>query len=119
MSLTAIDGRLRSAGSWENPRLSRVRSLRLTPAARLCRGGRQIVKQAGIVGKTRIDGPVRHHMPGAEIERIGRRHAIFLDEFCLAVVISADLICAGVQSGCLSISSAAIPETCGVDIDVP
>jgi len=31
----------------------------------------------------------------------------------------ADLISAGVQPGCFCRSSAAVPETCGVAIDVP
>ncbi|BAS90591.1 Os04g0573200 [Oryza sativa Japonica Group] len=36
-----------------------------------------------------------------------------------AVVISADLICAGLQSGWLALISAATPATCGHDMDVP
>src|SRR5687767_12141789 len=35
------------------------------------------------------------------------------------VVISADLIIAGVQSGCACVSKAPTPATCGLDIDVP
>ncbi len=42
-----------------------------------------------------------------------------LTTLCRPVVISADLIAAGVQSGCASRSSAATPATCGTDIDVP
>src|SRR3954452_17920331 len=37
----------------------------------------------------------------------------------LAVVISADLTSIGDQSGCLAISSAAMPVMCGVAIEVP
>ena len=37
----------------------------------------------------------------------------------VAVVIRADLICPGVQSGCRATRSAADPATCGEDIDVP
>ena len=33
--------------------------------------------------------------------------------------MSADLIIIGDQSGCRSLSSAARPATCGLDIDVP
>ena len=36
-----------------------------------------------------------------------------------AVVISADLMAAGLQSGCACRSSAAMPLTCGHDMDVP
>ncbi len=36
-----------------------------------------------------------------------------------AVVISADCICAGVQSGWSALISAAEPAMCGLDIDVP
>src|SRR3954464_9097374 len=37
----------------------------------------------------------------------------------VAVVIIADLIAIGDQVGCLAFSTAAMPATCGVDIDVP
>src|SRR5436305_14177032 len=37
----------------------------------------------------------------------------------LAVVMRADLISIGSQSGCLDMSSAATPAMCGVDIEVP
>jgi len=36
-----------------------------------------------------------------------------------AVVISADLMAAGDQSGCCCLSSAATPATCGLAIEVP
>ena len=39
--------------------------------------------------------------------------------FWYAVVISADLAAAGVQSGWACLSRANTPATCGLDIDVP
>src|SRR3954466_14594489 len=38
---------------------------------------------------------------------------------CVALVIIADLIIMGDQSGCSCLSSAASPATCGLAIDVP
>ena len=38
---------------------------------------------------------------------------------CTDDVISADLICPGVQSGCTALTSADTPAACGEDIDVP
>ena len=43
----------------------------------------------------------------------------FLTPLVLAVVISADLIIAGVQVGCSAIKSAADPAECGLDMEVP
>ena len=37
----------------------------------------------------------------------------------LAVVISAERICVGVQVGCVALSSSAEPAMCGVAIEVP
>ena len=44
---------------------------------------------------------------------------MFVQTFSVAVVISADLICAGVQLGWSCLSSAAEPATCGVAMLVP
>ena len=38
---------------------------------------------------------------------------------CDALVISADLIMAGVQFGCACFMSAPMPAMCGLDMDVP
>ena len=65
-----------------------------------------------------IHGVVRPHVPGTLAEDhhgIGVRTVEHID----AVVISADLIAIGDQSGCSSLNSAARPATCGLDIDVP
>src|SRR4029079_16797980 len=42
-----------------------------------------------------------------------------LTTLVLAVVIMADLIWPGVQSGCSALSSAPEPAICGLDIEVP
>ncbi|KAL0914592.1 hypothetical protein M5K25_014953 [Dendrobium thyrsiflorum] len=60
-------------------------------------------------------------MAGAKVERRRRLAGGDVQDAVTAwaVVINADFIAAGLQSGCSSLRSAARPLTCGHDIDVP
>ena len=80
---------------------------------------REPVVEVRVVDEARIGRAVRRHVAGALPEddassscsaRRGRR---------MPLVMSADLIIIGDQSGCSCLSSAAMPATCGADIDVP
>jgi hypothetical protein len=44
---------------------------------------------------------------------------VLVSSVLYALVMSADLIIAGVHDGCFCLNSAATPATCGLDIDVP
>ena len=76
--------------------------------------GRRLVQ-----GQVRMGGRVDLDAARPDVERVGRRGAVVLTTSVVAVVISAERTCPGVQSGCRSASSAAAPATCGDDIDVP
>ncbi|CAA7409588.1 unnamed protein product [Spirodela intermedia] len=86
----------------------------------------EVVLHREVVDKAWIHGDVRADVPCAVTERGGRKEERIEYRFLLViigphspVVMMADLIAAGLQSGCRVLRSAAIPEMWGHDIDVP
>nr|CAB3485487.1 unnamed protein product [Digitaria exilis] len=78
----------------------------------------EVVVLADVVDQARVERTQGVYVASSVVERRGRPAGGRVLERP-AVVISADLILAGLQSGWLALISAATPATCGHDMDVP